>query len=78
MQLRLVSRVSVSKVLLVVSVILCVMTMQNINSGVSHVYWWSAIGLACLGGVLGWPLGQVRRYVICAITAIAVPAVLMI
>lgn len=78
MQLGLIGRVSISKALLVISVILCVMTMQNINSGVSHVYWWSAIGLTCLGVVLGWPVGQVRRYVICAITAIAVPSILMI
>lgn len=78
MQLGLISRVSISKALLVISVILCVMTMQNINSGVSYVYWWSAIGLTCLGVVFGWPVGQVRRYVICAITAIAVPSILMI
>lgn len=72
------NRILLSKVVLVVSVILCILTMQNINSNISHVYWWSAIGLACLGVILGWPLRQVRRYLICSVTAIAVPAVLMI
>lgn len=72
------NRVLLSKIVLVASVVLCIFTMQNINASNSHLYWWSAIGLTCLGVVLGWPLKRVRRYLICSVTAIAVPAVLMI
>lgn len=48
-QFKLVGRIGSAKVLLVSSVFLCVMAMQNFNGGVGHLYWWSAIGLASLG-----------------------------